>query len=216
MNKKKVPLIRCKNISLSFDGDMIFKDICLDIFGGDFIHLTGPNGAGKSSLLRIILGLQKPDSGEIFTPFKQSPPGYVPQSSVIDPLFPVTVLDIVSMGLYPLYHNFEREKQCKEKIRKMLEEFSLFQHADKPFNRLSGGMKQKTLLARALISDPDVLVLDEPASSLDSENEKELLGRLESLNKEKEKTVVMTHHHETIVFNKIPCKILRIENGHIF
>ena len=212
----RMPIISCRNIYLAFAGEQVLRGVDLNIFRGDFIHLAGPNGSGKTTLLRVILGLERPDFGEIHTPFREKPPGYVPQASAIDPIFPVTVKDLIFMGIYPVAGSWlYRYKTWRHDVRKMLADFNLEQHVDKPFHQLSGGLKQKTLLARALIADPDVLVLDEPASSLDVASEMDLLERLRSLNVERGKTVIMTCHKRDGHVVPVPHRVIRIEKGRV-
>ncbi len=189
------PIIACEYVTLAYGREVVLRDVCLDIPPGIFLPFVGPNGAGKTTLLRAIIGLLKPRAGRIRTPFDRQVAGYVPQHKAIDPIYPVSVRSIVSMGLYPELSWWRRAtRQQRERIERALEMFALTAHADKTFDRLSGGMKQKTMLARAFVTDAEVLVMDEPTSELDAAAEHALLERLHHLTTAHGKTVLFAHH----------------------
>ena len=189
------PIIWCQHVTVAYGSDVVLRDICLDVEEGIFLPFVGPNGAGKTTLLRAILGLLKIRSGEITTPFDRSPPGYVPQQHAIDTLYPVSVRQIVEMGLYPKLGWWRRPARCDhDRVDSALERFGLFGHQRKTFSELSEGMKQKALIARALVSGADVLIMDEPTSELDEASEVESLHHLSRLSHEEGKTVLLAYH----------------------
>lgn len=188
-------IISCEQLFLAYNGQEVLHDVCLDIPTGILLPFVGPNGAGKTTLLRAILGLLQPQRGRIRTPFGRCPPGYVPQQKAIDPLYPVSARQIVVMGLYPQLGWWRQPDAAQGRaVDEALARFGLAEHADKTFGELSGGMKQKAFLARALVSGAEVFVLDEPTSELDEKSEKEVLAHLAQLCREQGKTVLLAHH----------------------
>ncbi len=188
-------MIRCQNVTLGYGRDMVLENVTLEIPRGVFLPFIGPNGAGKTTLLRGILGLIKPLKGKIETPFQALPAGYVPQHKSVDPLFPLTVREIVAMGFYPRLGWWKKPRaQDKKLLEQALEELKLTPHAHKNYRDLSGGTKQKTLVARAFVSGADVFIMDEPTSELDETSEKEVFHHLAELVLKHQKTVLMAHH----------------------
>jgi len=188
-------IIHCEHVHVAYGRQEVLHDISLEIPRGALLPFVGPNGAGKTTLLRAILGLLTPTRGRILTPFDGKPAGYVPQQKSIDPLYPVTTRQIVEMGLYPelgwwRYPNRDQKKRVDE----VLTRFGLGAHQRKTFGELSGGMKQKALLGRALVSEADVFIMDEPTSELDEDAERDVLAHLVALSREGGKTVLLAHH----------------------
>jgi ABC-type Mn2+/Zn2+ transport system ATPase subunit len=176
---------------------------------------VGPNGAGKTTLLRAILGLIRPRRGRIVTPFGTLRPGYVPQHGTIDPLYPVSLRQIIAMGLYRQLGWWRRtSKRLKRSVQKALDEFGLSDHADKTFSELSGGMKQKAMIARAFVSRAEVFIMDEPTSQLDEESEKDVFAHLLRLSRDEGKTVLMAVHgmHEIL---EAPQHVCLVEHGKV-
>ena len=189
------PVIVCAHVDVGYGRQAVVRDACLEIPPGALVPFVGPNGAGKTTLLRAILGLLKPSTGTIHTPFAAKPAGYVPQQRTIDPLYPISTRQIVGMGLYPelgWWRRPNREQQTR--VDEALAELGLAEHRRKVFGELSGGMRQKALLARALVGAADVFVLDEPTSELDEDTERDVLAQLRALARDKGKTVLLTHH----------------------
>lgn len=194
-NSTKRSIISIKNLFVAHDQTDILRDVSLEIPEGIFLPLLGPNGAGKTTLLRAILGLIRPRQGRIETTLKRSDFGYVPQHRSIDPLYPVTTQQIVLMGLYPKLGPWRSSKGSKkEQIISVMEDLGLSEHATKTFGELSGGMKQKALIARALVGNPKVLVLDEPTSELDERSGRETLAKLFNLSIDHGTAVLLAHH----------------------
>jgi ABC-type Mn2+/Zn2+ transport system ATPase subunit len=189
------PIIACEHVCVAYDDQQVLHDVSLEIPRGAFVPFIGPNGAGKTTLLRAILGLLKPQRGRIRTPFDRAPPGYVPQQKSIDPLYPVSLRQIVTMGLYPRMGWWRRPTQAQRAaVEAAMERLGLADHAHKRYSELSGGMKQKVLVARALVNGPEVVVMDEPTSELDQASEEDILAHLYRLSKREGKTVLLAHH----------------------
>lgn len=204
-------LIRIKDVVLSYGNEVIIDRVSLNIEKGSFLPFIGVNGAGKTTLLRGIVGLIKPVSGIIETPFADKPAGYVPQITTIDSIYPFSVKDILLMGAYPILKT--RNKQdLHHSMEGWLKHFSLKGHEQKHFSELSGGMKQKTLIARALMSDADVLVMDEPSAGLDERSEIELFRLLNDLTLDHKKTVLAAVHGEDLV-KEYASKYVHVERG---
>ncbi|MFO7807846.1 metal ABC transporter ATP-binding protein [Guyparkeria sp.] len=162
-----------ENVSFRFDREPILEEIDLEIPHGAFTVIVGPNGGGKTTLLHLILGLYQPDAGSVRV-FGDKPGrhpehiGYVPQHGNLAPGFPATVEQVVLMGLAhgrrhgPGFHADERDH-----ARQALERTGILELAQRPFGSLSGGQRQRVLIARALITEPELLLLDEPFSNID-------------------------------------------------
>ncbi len=164
-------IIEVQNVSFSYNGHEVLKDINLAIHRGDYLGLVGGNGSGKTTLIKIILGLLKPTSGTIklfgknITDFKDwSKIGYVPQKATsFDVNFPATVREVVLMGRYGrrgLFHRVAQED--RDRAREALEQVEMWQHRDRLIGDLSGGQQQRVFIARALATEPEVIFLDEP------------------------------------------------------
>ena len=166
------PVIMVKDVSFSYGETHALERVNLTVEGGGFICMIGPNGGGKTTLLRLLLGLIKPDSGQIQV-MGQSPQearsriGYVPQYTRFDLLFPVTVADVVLMGrLRKRWGFYSRGDRLA--VDASLEEVGLTGLQKRPFSDLSGGQRQRVLIARALSGNPEILMLDEPTANVDS------------------------------------------------
>ena len=159
------PAITLSHVSMRRDYRDILSDINLTICEGDFVAITGPNGGGKTTLLRIILGLLSPSEGTVTVNIPRDSRGYLPQKNTIDSHFPISVREVVASGLLntPGLSAAERARRIESTIALV----ELTEHADRPIGRLSGGQVQRALLARAIISQPRMLVLDEPLSYID-------------------------------------------------
>jgi zinc transport system ATP-binding protein len=185
----EIPVIELKHVSFSYDGFSVLEDVNLTVEEHDFLSIVGPNGGGKTTLLKLILGLLKPASGTVRV-FGQNPVkarsriGYMPQYSSLDPLFPVTVMDVVLMGrlgngkLLGAYKGTDKKAAAEA-----LQELEVYEMKNRPFSALSGGQRQRVLIARALVSNPELLLLDEPTTNIDAVVENELFDLLNQLNK---------------------------------
>ncbi len=210
-----VSLITCRGLQVAYGREMVLRGVDLEVVKGSFLPLVGPNGAGKTTLLMAILGLVKPSAGTVETPFARRPPGYVPQQGVIDPLFPVPASQIVAMGLYPHLGWWKKlGKQDRRAVSGVLAMLGMDGQGSKTFAQLSGGMRQKTLIARALVARPEVLILDEPTAGLDEESQQEIMAHLVAINRQQGCTIVMAHHGESLLADAAPL-VCQMEHGRV-
>lgn len=201
-------LIELKNLSLGYDNHIVLKDINMTIEENDFICIVGPNGSGKSTLIKGILGLIKASKGKvIYHNLKQNFIGYMSQETRVDSNFPASVFEIVlsgtlnRLGLKSFYTR--KEKQMALDNLKILGIENL---KDKNFCDLSGGGRQKVLLARSLCATSKLLILDEPSNNLDSKSKQELYRTIINLNQNHNITIIMITHdldHDNLIGNKI-------------
>lgn len=192
------PVIEVRNVSFTYDGFPVLDRVDLTVMEYDFLSIVGPNAGGKTTLLKLILGLLKPSRGTVRV-FGQIPEkarhriGYMPQHTALDPLFPVSVLDVVLMGRLGMRGGMGFfKKGDREAAMKALREVEMDQLAKRSFAALSGGQRQRVLIARALVSSPDILLLDEPTSNIDIAVETELFDMLSHMNR-KITIVLVTH-----------------------
>ncbi|MCK5350109.1 MAG: ATP-binding cassette domain-containing protein, partial [Desulfobacula sp.] len=173
------------NISFAYKQRNVLENVDLVIKKGEFASIVGPNGGGKTTLLKLILGLIKPDKGVIRI-FGKSPDkvrqqmGYMPQYAHLDMDFPATVMDVVLMGRLAK-SNLWFSKKDKVEVLTAIDEVGMTAFVNTEFNELSGGQKQRILIARALCSSPDILLLDEPTANVDHETEENLFSILQKL-----------------------------------
>lgn len=193
-------LISLRDISMYRERREVLKDINFDIRRGDFVAITGPNGGGKTTLLRIVLRLLRPSTGSV-TYFDSSGRqvshleiGYLPQKNMIDSRFPITVREVVASGLMG---SKLPSTEIVQATWAMLETVGLSSHADKCIGDLSGGQLQRALLGRALISSPEVLVLDEPLSYVDKQFEAYIYRLMEDL--ARSTTILLVSHEMSTI-----------------
>ncbi len=200
-------LVDISDVWVRFDGKWVLKSIYLKCYEGEILGIVGPNGGGKSTLLKVILGLIAPIKGTILL-FGQKPGGqarlnvgYLPQISHADRSFPVTALDVVIMGLYQQMGLFTRFRpRHRQAALEKLEQVGMADHADKPFGVLSGGQQQRVQIARALVSDPRLLVLDEPSTGVDSVGQEDFYELLAGLRDSLQRiSVIMVSHDIGVV-----------------
>jgi ABC-type Mn2+/Zn2+ transport system ATPase subunit len=216
LNKRNIQ-IDIRNVVLGYDGKPVLPVMNLTVNQGDFLGVVGPNGAGKSTFLKAILGLLKPMSGEIVLGDKIRF-GYVPQREALDELFPLTVRDIVSMARYPLIGLLGRSRtEDKKAVDNALEKLEISNLANHQFRDISGGQKQRTLIARALATDPDVLILDEPTNGMDLRSESTIMEIISKLNDSGQTVIMVTHLLNLIVRYAKTTLILndRIHHGNV-
>ena len=196
------PVIQLKNISFSYSGSAFFDNVNLSVAEGELTYIVGPNGGGKTTLLRLILGLLQPTSGEVLL-FGRPPAetrhriGYSPQNLSYDPRFPMTVLDIVLMGRLRFGKGGFYSKRDKVAALSALEMVGIADIAGQLFSEQSGGQRQRALIARALAGDPDLLLLDEPTANVDIEAEAKMLDIIRELNQRM--TIIMVSHDLSFV-----------------
>ncbi len=195
------PLIHVHNLTFAYESEPILEEVDLKIFEQDFIGVIGPNGGGKTTLLKAILGLITPRSGKIYfredLPRNKRPIGYLPQVKHIDRKFPITVLDVVRSGSLMRPVPFKTARAERNAASELLDEMGIGGLERKAIGDLSGGQMQRAFLCRALISDPKVLILDEPDTFVDNHFEWELYGKLRVLN-ERMAILLVSHDVGTI------------------
>lgn len=178
------PLIEIKNLSVGYSNQKVLDKVNITIESDDFIGIIGPNGGGKTTLIKAILGLLKSWSGEIKTNISQSKIGYLPQFNPFDKEFPITVNEVVLSGLAGKKGLFKRYNTIdKQRAIELLKHAGIINLKNKAIGQLSGGQMQRTLLCRALINEPELLILDEPSTFVDNKFEHELFEWLKELNK---------------------------------
>lgn len=194
-------LIKIVNLTVGYDKTPVLKGVNLEIFDNDFLGVIGPNGGGKTTLLKAILGLLKPFEGKIEfrndIQGKKKPIGYLPQVRHIDRKFPITVFDVVKSGLMML-NGSKSPVSVKQRVNDLLNEMGIFEIKDKAIGELSGGQMQRVYLCRALISNPKILILDEPDTFVDNRFEGELYEKLRVLNQDIA-IILVSHDMGTIV-----------------
>lgn len=206
MNQTVMPddaIIRCEDVHFSYNGDPVLTDVTFAVKPLDFVSVVGPNGGGKTTLLRLILGLLKPHRGTVRVlgrPPEQVRPmiGYVPQHFIFDMRFPIRVIDVVLMGrLRGMTRLGGYSKDDQQAALAALGEVEMAAFARRHIAELSGGQRQRVLIARALASDPRVMLLDEPTAHVDTVTQNELMKILTGLNQRM--TVLLVTHDAVFV-----------------
>lgn len=199
--------IRIENLHIYYDSMPVLEDINLTVNHKDYLGIIGPNGGGKTTLLKALLGLIKPFKGNIKI-YDKSPSqarellGYVPQYTLFDRQYPIDVRDVVLMGRLNHSKLFRRYDHLdKEKAESALEQTGMQYLRNRQIGRLSGGQLQRVIIARAIASDPKILLLDEPTSSIDPETETSLYELLGELNKRL--TIILVSHDIGVISQHI-------------
>lgn len=188
--------IEIEDLFFSYDNIQVLYKVCLQIKQGEFIGIMGPNGGGKTTLLKLLMGFLTPNAGKIKVVGKI---GYVPQVHKTDRDFPINVEELILLGALSettVWGTYPAE--IKEKANQLMVKLGLYPHRHKVFGSLSGGLAQRALLARALLSNPDLLLLDEPTSNIDPASSKIIFEILEELNGKKT-ILLVTHDLKTII-----------------
>lgn len=215
--------VKIENLKFAYGSNIIFTDLNLNIKEGEFVGLIGANGSGKSTLLKLILGENKPTSGDIFinglnidNKRNYGNIGYVPQmTKKTEIAFPITPEEIVGLNLYSKFGLFNRSKrEDKERVEKALRSVNLYDKRKYNFNNMSGGEQQRVMIAKALVNNPNFIIMDEPTSGID-ENSKNLLFQiLVHLNRSHNITIlVVTHELEYV--RKFLSRIIIMKNGQL-
>ena len=203
------PIVELKQVTAGYEGNQVLKNLDLRIMPGDFVGLLGPSGSGKTTLLRTILGAISVTHGEVVvmgvsTRRKRPQAGYVPQLETIDWNFPVTVTEVVMMGrtmgnpLLPWHRRADRQLATE-----MMESLGIAHLGKRHIRELSGGQQQRVFLARALVSSPELLLLDEPTSGVDIKTRDDVVHLLHELNHQGV-TIIMTTHEINAVAVHLP------------
>ena len=217
-------IIETKNLSVSYGQTEALTNVSFTVEKGDFVGLAGPNGAGKTTLIKTILGLLPISKGkiELFGKTKEKfndwgKIGYLPQKlSTINALFPATVDEVVTLGLlsqkkFPRRITANDQKRTSETLR----ELGIFDLKKRMLSELSGGQQQKVLLARALVSNPEILIFDEPSTALDPESRESFFQLIQKLNK-KNGTAVILITHDTGYIGQYANKLLYIDKSLVY
>ncbi|HTF99377.1 MAG TPA: metal ABC transporter ATP-binding protein [Nitrospirota bacterium] len=217
-------ILSLQNVSFGYGTSDVLTDVTFDVPAGEYVALAGPNGAGKTTLIRVILGLERKRSGTVklfgadaegFSDWRRI--GYLPQSvNAFNRLFPATAKEVVSLGLlsgksYP--RRFSRAD--KEAISNTLDLLGIADLQDQPVAELSGGQQQRVFLARALVSGPDLLILDEPTTALDPETRVRFFESIGYLNRDRGVTVIIITH-DTSHIGSYAAKLLYLDKRAIF
>ena len=184
--------IEIRNLTVAYGENIALENLNLDVEAGSLMALVGPNGAGKSTLIKTILKFLKQITGEIKINGKTL--AYVPQRNSVDWDFPTTLFDVVEMGCYGRVGFFKRvSKEEKQKVLKAIEQVGMLDFKDRQISELSGGQQQRAFIARALVQEADIYLMDEPFQGVDSTTEKSIVDILKKL-KSEGKTLIVVHH----------------------
>ena len=184
--------IEIRNLTVAYGENIALENLNLDVEAGSLMALVGPNGAGKSTLIKTILKFLKQITGEIKINGKTL--AYVPQRNSVDWDFPTTLFDVVEMGCYGRVGLFKRvNKEEKAKVLKAIEQVGMLDFKDRQISELSGGQQQRAFIARALVQEADIYLMDEPFQGVDSTTEKSIVDILKKL-KSEGKTLIVVHH----------------------
>ncbi len=202
-------VLEFRQVFFSYNGNPVLEDISFHLHTGEFAALIGQNGSGKTTALKLSLGLETPQAGQVLL-FGEDPQryrsrvGYVPQYATADDSFPISVREVVEMGrAHPVSRRFTQAD--REATEKAMEKALITDLANRPYAALSGGQRRRVLVARALASDPDLLILDEPTANMDSQSEERLFATLEIL---KGSTTVLIVTHDTAFVSSLTDTVL--------
>ena len=232
-------IIKIEHLHAGYEGKEVLSDINLTVTSDDYLGIIGPNGGGKTTLIRLILGLMKPTSGTIrffkeekskgetrqdkeekgetngeaiVEETKEISMGYLPQYNQLDKQFPISVYEVVLAGLSKIKGLFSRYTQAQhQQVLDTLERMQLTEFKDRHIAALSGGQLQRVLLARAIVSKPDVVILDEPNTYIDRRFQKQMYEMLEQINKEC--AIIIVSHDIAEVLNNV--KHIACVNHHL-
>lgn len=212
MQSQKTKIIELDKVVVDYDHNVILPGVNLRVDVGDFVAITGPNGGGKTTLLRVMLGLIKPTSGNVkyFCDGRETKKiniGYLPQKNTIDSRFPITVKEVVESGLKKNASIFNNRLTSdeKDKVAEILDLVGMSQYVDSPIGNLSGGQLQRVLFGRSIISSPTVLILDEPLSYVDKTFEAQFYEIMETISRRA--TIILVSHEMA--------RIMQMANRHI-
>jgi zinc transport system ATP-binding protein len=196
-------ILSVSNLNFKYNAVEVLKDISFDVYPGDYIGLVGNNGSGKTTLVKVILGLLKPYTGSISL-FGQVPEqfhgwdkvGYMPQNlSLFNPIFPATVEEVISLGILSKKRFPKRiNDRDKKTVSEVLDRLEITNLKDQLVGKLSGGQQQRIFLAQAIITKPEILILDEPGNSLDPAANERFFSILDDMNKNHKTTIILITH----------------------
>ena len=205
------PLVEIDNVSFAYGEVSVLEGINFTVEAGDFLGIIGPNGSGKTTLLRLMLGLLVPTRGAVRL-FGHSPAnlthwgrlGYVPQKATFDPSLPATVQEVVASGLVATMGLLRRGKAAgRARVAEVLGQVGMDAHAGRRIGALSVGQQQRVLIARALVTQPELLILDEPTGGVDPEAQTSFHALLHHLHREREVTLILVSHDIGVVAREV-------------
>jgi zinc/manganese transport system ATP-binding protein len=209
----RAPLLQLEGVGTRLGGRQILSDVSFAVGKGEFAAIIGPNGAGKTTLLHLILGLRPTSAGKVIK--DQTTMGYVPQKIVIDSDIPLRARDVVSLGLDGHKLGFSLPgKSRREKVEQALSDVGAYDYRDARVGELSGGEQQRVLIAHALVSRPQLLLLDEPLANLDLRSEQEIVAVLGKLAREHEIAVLLSAHDMNPLL-PVMDRIIYVANGKV-
>ena len=194
------PAVKIENLHFRYDRVDVLKDVSLSLKKNSFTVFLGPNGGGKTTLIKCIMGIQKPQNGSIEI-HEDLRFGYIPQRLEFDPIFPLSLFEFVQQGLLselPFYGKWKKDSFTK--TEEILKKFELEDLKKRAIGELSGGQLQRAIIARAFVSDPDILIFDEPLSGLDHKSAKNIISLIEQLLGKK--TIILITHVITHLLKK--------------
>lgn len=220
----QIQVVCAENLCCSYASGRVLEDITFSVEAGDYVGIVGPNGSGKSTLVRALLGLCRISEGSAslfgvdcarFSDWGRL--GYLPQSlGQLNPVFPATVAETVALGLLSL-QRFPRRLRGVEhgRVESVLDELGILNLKDRLIGELSGGQQQRVLLARALVNDPELLIMDEPTAALDPETRERFYGLVAGINSTRNVTVLLVTH-DTGVIGRHASKMLYLDKRLLF
>lgn len=218
--------ISVEDLSFAYPNHKVLEHLFLELLEGEAGTILGDNGSGKSTFLKLLIGELKPQKGtiEIFgknlekmTHFQEI--GYVPQLQTSNQIsFPVTPLELVVLNLYHTFKGFKIPRKAhKEKARQALVDMGLGAYVETPMNELSGGLRQRVMIARAVINNPKILILDEPTAGVDKESKIHFFEILKRMQKERKMTILMVTHESELARQYMAIdKVYKMEEGRLF
>ncbi len=214
-------VLEVENLNVAYGRQRVLEDISFKVHKGDYVGVVGPNGSGKTTLMKAILGLVEAESGRVHfgngIEIARSKIGYLPQIAITtDSLFPAKVGEIIEMGLL-VQKKFPKilSSDEKKKVDKILNELGIYELKDKKIGQLSGGQQQRVLLARAMVGEPEILILDEPTSALDPKIRNEFYELIKVLNEKRQVTILLVSHDIGSV-GKYTSKMLYLDHKLVF
>jgi zinc/manganese transport system ATP-binding protein len=222
MNSDPAEIIRAENLSVRYSDEFIWHAANFSVGKGEFVAILGPNGAGKTTLFRLLLGLMPPTEGTISLfgekPRRGNPRiGYVPQRHTIDSDLRIEALELVRLGLCGTRYGFSlpsEKKRERERAMEALRSVGAENLAHAPLGVLSGGELQRIFLAEALVSDPEILLLDEPLSNLDMRHESKMVRLIHDVAASRNATVLLIAHNVNPLLSAID-SVIYLANGHV-
>ncbi|CAN7710625.1 metal ABC transporter ATP-binding protein [Paenibacillus sp. LjRoot56] len=214
-------IVSIDQISFAYENKTVINNLQFDVFERDFVGVIGSNGAGKTTLLKMLVGLLKPTSGEIrlfdrpLNQFKDwERIGYVPQKNAFNPLFPATVREVVLSGMYTKKNVYRRlSKADLQKAEDAMLAMRIEDLADRRIGQLSGGQQQRAFLARAIVNNPELLILDEPTVGIDAETQIGFFRMIKHMHQHHHMTFIMVSHDMDMIQSYLGTEPQQVSGG---